>query len=134
INEEVLDFKGIIDLYGSVELTLEYGYPTTLDHQLPTSPEGMEMGWNIFEHMEETQKANSKTYANYDYPPMLILHGTKDKTVFAQGSVNLYLECKKYNKDVQLYLVEGSDHGGPAFYQDDVLDIYEEFFRKCFGE
>lgn len=133
INDQVLDFKGIINLYGSIELTLEYGFPTTLDHQLPTSPEGMEMGWNIREHMEETEKANSKTYAAYDYPPMLIMHGSKDKTVFCQESVNLFNACKEAGKDVEFYIVQGSDHGGPAFYQDDVLDIYEEFFKKCFG-
>ena len=134
INDQPLDYKGIIDLYGSVELTLEYGFPTTLDCQLPTSPEGMEMGWNIREHMEETEVANSKTYAAYDYPPMLIAHGTKDKTVFCQESVNLYNACKEANKDVQFVFVRHSDHGGPAFYKEEMFDIYEEFFRHCLGK
>ncbi|MCF0105429.1 MAG: alpha/beta hydrolase [Holdemanella sp.] len=131
INDETLDYKGIIDLYGSVELTLEYGFPTTVNHQLPDSPEGMEMGWNIREHMEETEIANSKTYAGYDFPPMLIMHGTKDKTVFAQESVNLYEACKKAGNDVQFYLVKGSDHGGPGFVTEGIFDIYEEFFQYC---
>ncbi|MDO4466747.1 MAG: alpha/beta hydrolase [Bacillota bacterium] len=132
INDEILDFKGIVNLYGSIELTLRYGFPITLDSQLPTSPEGMVMGWNILEHMEETEKANSKTYAAYDYPPMLIMHGTKDRLVFCQQSVNLFQACQEAGKDVTFYLVEGSDHGGPAFYQEEVLDIYEAFFAKCF--
>ena len=131
MNDETLDYKGIIDLYGSVELTLEYGFPSTENHQLPDSPEGMEMGLNIREHMEETEIANSKTYAAYDYPPMLIMHGTKDKTVFAQESVNLYEACKAAGKDVQLYFVKGSDHGGPAFATEGIFDIYEEFFKYC---
>lgn len=131
INDELLDYKGIIDLYGSVELTLEYGFPSTTNHQLPDSPEGMEMGWNIREHKEETEVANSKTYASFDYPPLLILHGTKDKTVFCQQSVTLYEECKRAGKDVEFYFIKNADHGGPGFYKDEVLDVYDAFFKRC---
>lgn len=131
INDETLDYKGIIDLYGSIELTLSYGFPGTLNHQLPDSPEGMEMGWNIREHMKETEIANSKTYAAYDYPPMLIMHGTKDKTVYCEQSVNLFNACKAAGKDVQFYFVKEADHGGPAFTTEGIFDIYEEFFKHC---
>ena len=131
INDETLDYKGIIDLYGAIELTLPYGFPTTENHQLPDSPEGREMGWNIREHMEETKAANSITYVDYDYAPLLILHGTKDRLVYCEQSVRLYNACRQAGKDVQLYLVKGADHGGPAFAKEETFDIYEAFFRHC---
>ena len=72
INEESCEVCGIIDLYGAVDVTLPYGYPITLNHQKPDSPEGMLMGYDITEHLEEAKAACSKTYVNEDFPPMLI--------------------------------------------------------------
>ena len=94
INEESCEVCGIIDLYGAVDVTLPYGYPITLNHQKPDSPEGMLMGYDITEHLEEAKAACSKTYVNEDFPPMLIAHGTKDTMVFCQQSVDLYHALK----------------------------------------
>lgn len=131
INDENCHVKGIIDLYGAVDVTLSYGFPGTLNHQLPDSPEGMLMGYNIRENMDEAKIANAKTYANKDFSPMLIMHGTKDQMVFCQESVDLYETCKAQGKDVTLYLVRNSDHGGAAFWMDETIDIYHDFIQKC---
>lgn len=134
INEESLNIKGIIDLYGAVDVTLPYGFPTTLNHQLPDSPEGMLMGYNIRENKEDALKACSKTYVNHTFAPILILHGSKDKTVFAQESVDLYKALKNANKDVEMYLVRNSDHGGPAFWSDEAISIYDQFIKRCLNK
>lgn len=131
INDQPLNIKGIIDLYGAVEVTLPYGFPSTLNHQLPDSPEGMLMGYNIRENSKKAEIANAKTYVNETFVPILILHGTKDKTVFAQESVNLYQALKQANKEVTLYLVKNSDHGGAAFWKEEVIEIYDTFIKKC---
>ena len=96
-------------------MTLPYGYPITLNHQKPDSPEGMLMGYDITEHLEEAKAACSKTYVNEDFPPMLIAHGTKDTMVFCQQSVDLY-------------------HGGAAFWTEEMITVYDNFFKKCLGE
>jgi acetyl esterase/lipase len=134
INEETLNLSAIIDLYGAVDVTLPYGFPTTLNHQEEDSPEGMLMGYNIKENLDKASIANCKTYASYNYPPMLILHGTKDKTVFAQESVDLYQAIKKEGKDVELYLVRNSDHGGAAFWKDETVNIYDQFIQRCLNK
>lgn len=131
INSQPLNIKGIIDLYGAVDITMDCGFPTTLNHGKPDSPEGMLMGFDIFENPEAAKAACAKTYAGLDYAPMLIVHGTKDKTVFAQESVDLYHEIKAQGKDVQLYLIRGADHGGAAFWTDEMIDIYHNFIQKC---
>ena len=134
INRESCEVCGIIDLYGAVDVTLPYGYPTTLNHQKPDSPEGMLMGYDITEHLEEAKAACSKTYVNEDFPPMLIAHGTNDTMVFCQQSVDLYHALKDAGKDVQLYLLRGADHGGAAFWTEEMITVYDNFFKKCLGE
>lgn len=131
INQETCEVKGIIDLYGAVDVTLPYGFPSTLNHQMEDSPEGMLMGYNIRENKEKATIANAKSYVNNDFSPMLILHGTKDKTVFCQESVDLYEALKKADKDVEFYLVRNSDHGGAAFWTKQAVDIYDEFIQRC---
>ncbi|MCD7894539.1 MAG: alpha/beta hydrolase [Erysipelotrichaceae bacterium] len=132
INDENCYVKGIINQYGAVEVTLEDGFPTTPDHQLPTSPEGMLMGYNIRENKEKAEIANAKTYVNENFDaPILIMHGTKDTLVFCQQSVNLYQALKEAHKDVELYFIRHADHGGPVFFKDEVLDVIDEFIQRC---
>ncbi len=131
MNEENCHVKGIINLYGAVDITMPYGYPSTLNHQMADSHEGQLVGYDIREHMEEAKKANAVTYVEEDFAPMLILHGTKDKTVFCQQSVDLYQKLKEVGKDVELYLVRYSDHGGAAFWKEEVIDIYDQFIQRC---
>ena len=52
---------------------------------------------------------------------MLIAHGTKDTMVFCQQSVDLYHALKDAGKDVQLYLLRGADHGGAAFWTEEMI-------------
>lgn len=41
---------------------------------------------------------------NVSLPPILMFHGTKDRTINPKVSVVVYEALKKYNKDVKLYL------------------------------
>lgn len=134
IYEESCEVKGIIDLYGSVDVTLPYGFPSTTIHQLPNSPEGMLMGYNIREHEEEAKVANAKEYVQESFPPILILHGTKDKTVFCQESVDLYQALKAAGKDAELYLVRKAEHAGGIYWTDETINIYDQFIRRCLKE
>lgn len=125
------DVRAIIDLYGAVDPTLPYGFPSTLDHQLLTSPEGMLLGCDLRKHPERGLPAVAKTYVEEDFAPMLILHGTKDRTVFCQESVDLYEALRAAGKDVELYLVRGSDHADAGFWSDAALDVYDAFLTRC---
>lgn len=125
------EVKGIISLYGAVDVTLPYGFPITENHQLPDSPEGMLVGYNIRENMEEAKKVCARYYVNEDFAPVLLLHGSKDKMVFCQESVDLYEELKKAKKDVTFYIVRNADHGGAAFWTDEALQVYDVFIKRC---
>lgn len=131
INDESPVVQGIIDLYGAVDLSMTGGFPSTGDsHDLHT-PEGQEMGFNIKEHLDETAAANSKTYVNEDFPPVLLTHGTVDTTVSDQESIELYQALKEAGKPAFLYLIKGADHGNNAFYDQRMTDLYDHFIQQC---
>lgn len=52
---------------------------------------------------------------NVSLPQVLMFHGTKDRTINPKVSVVVYEALKKYHKEVQLYVLEGADHGGSEF-------------------
>lgn len=122
-----------IDLYGSVDPTLPDGYPTTPNHQRAGSPECMLMGFDLTEEPERARAAVCKAYAGNDFGPFLIMHGTKDRTVACQQSVDLYQALRAAGKDAELYLVRGADHAADAFWSPAAIDVYDAFLRRCLG-
>lgn len=51
------DVNGILSFYGANSIMLEDGLPSTINHHLPDSPEGMQMGGvNLREHPELCRK------------------------------------------------------------------------------
>lgn len=128
---ESCDVAGIIDLYGSVDPTLPDGYPTTLNHQRAGSPESMEMGFDLASEPQRARAGVCREYASNDFAPMLILHGTKDRTVACQQSVDLYQALLGEGKDAELWLLRGADHAADAFWSPEAIDIYDAFIRRC---
>ncbi len=127
---------GIVNYYGSVSVMEPDSNPQTVNHCLPDSPEGRVMGGkNLLENDMELAKvlsAECHIDENTKIAPMLIFHGTKDRTVNCTGSVILYNRLKETGHDVTMYLIQGADHGGPEFWTEEVLDIVEGFMKKCF--
>lgn len=133
INAEV---KGIIDYYGAVSLLMEDGNPTTVNHKLPWSPEGMLMNANLRERKDLAEKATVVTHITpeLDMPPVCIFHGTKDLVVNTKQSVELYEKLKECGKDARLYLIEGASHGGGEFWTREAVDKADEFIKYCLSK
>lgn len=135
--QDVAPVRGVIDWYGAVSLMREDGYPTTFEHGLPTSPEGMMMGGvNLRERPELRAEGTATTHISPETPlcPILIVHGTKDRTVGTVNSVDLYRHLRACGHAVELVLVDGADHGGTEFFMPELVDIYERFMRECAAE
>lgn len=128
------EVKGIIDFYGSTSVMRWDSNPSTLNHKLPESSEGMEMGGiNLRENLELCRQlsAECNIMSETKIAPLLIFHGTKDRTVSTWSSVDLYKQMKICGKDVNLYLLEGADHGGAEYWTKEVIDIADKFIKKC---
>lgn len=125
--------RGIIDLYGAVSLMRADGFPTTIDHHLPSSPEGMLMGCNLRERPDLCRLASAGEHLvpGLALPSLLIVHGTKDRTVSTRLSVDLYERARACGLDAELYLLDGADHGGPEFFMPALVDVYDAFLKRC---
>lgn len=125
--------NGIIDHYGALNGIMEDGFPSELFHHLANSPEGMEMGHvNLREHPELREKMTAECYITpqLDLPPILIVHGTKDRTINTMQSVSLFRKLKECGKEASLYLLEGADHGGGEFWTDELCELAASFMRS----
>lgn len=125
--------KGILNYYGSVSLLMWDGNPTTLNHKLPDSPEGMLFRANLRERRDLAEMGTAVTYITpeFNMPPCCIFHGTKDFIVNAKESVELYEKLKECGKDAYLYLVEGGMHGGAEFWTMEACDKADAFIKHC---
>ena len=129
------EVRGIVNHYGSTSVIAPDSNPQTTNHCLPDSPEGQVMGGrNLLEHPEWAQALSVE--CNIDettqLPPVIIFHGTKDRTVNCTGSVVLYDRLKETGHPAELYLIKGADHGGSEFWTDQVIGITDQFAQSCF--
>ncbi len=124
--------KGIIDFYGSVSVMEEDSNPTTLNHHLPESPEGAVMGgadMRANPELREKLSAECNISKEMELPPVLIFHGTKDRTVNPRQSLILYRKLRELGKEVSLYFIQGADHGGAEFWTEEVLANIDNFVK-----
>ncbi len=125
--------RGIIDWYGAVSLMHENGYPTTINTLTAESPEGMLMGGVDLRERDDLRRLATvaeHVSASAPFPPALIVHGTKDRTVNCELSAELHGKLRACGHDSELILVRGADHGGCEFFCDELVDIYEGFIHR----
>lgn len=125
--------RGVIDLYGPVNFTTMNDQPSSQNHSLPDSPEGMELGGvNVLENPDLARTAAVTTYVSPDrtIPPILMFHGTNDELVPFEQSCELFGALKNSGKDASFYRVMGAHHGGREFWTSQVLDIVEAFIQR----
>ena len=123
----------IVNFFGSTDFTFEDSNPSTPNHNLPDSPEGMEMGGlNLREDKAARERLTVRCNVDREtsIAPVLIFHGTKDRTVNARCSVLLHQQLQATGHESRLYLLRGADHGGPEFWMPEVLNVVLEFLRE----
>lgn len=123
----------IVNLYGSTDLTFDDSNPSTVNHNLPDSPEGMEMGGiNLREDgaARELLSVRCNIGRETQIAPVLTIHGTKDRIVNTRCSVLLHQRLEATGHQSRLYLLRGADHGGPEFWTPQVINIVEGFLRE----
>ena len=130
--EEGLDcgVKAIVDYYGPMDISKMNEAPSIQDHYGADSPEGLLIGGNpVLEHPELVQPTVPMNYINRgtEIPPILILHGDKDRLVPFEQSILLYEKLKQEGKTAALYKIQGADHGGGVFWTDRIYQIIEDF-------
>lgn len=107
--------------------------PTTADYTVADSPVGILIGkLDVTKHEDKAQKANVLNYITKgrDIPPIIIFHGSKDRIVPFEQSAMLHEKLLSEHKESTIYKIMGQDHCGPGFWQDEVIDLIDDFFEK----
>ncbi|NJM55468.1 MAG: prolyl oligopeptidase family serine peptidase [Verrucomicrobiae bacterium] len=77
------------------------------------------IGGKVSENLEAARRASPVTHISADDPPLLILHGDKDTTVYLDQSEILRDRYLAAGLEVKLVVVPGGKHGfGPRTPQD----------------
>ncbi|SHO57374.1 alpha/beta hydrolase [Vibrio quintilis] len=128
-----IQLRGVIDYYGPADIAKMANEPSVLDHTGPDAPEGLLIGGvRPADHPELVRPTVPMNYLAdaHGIPPVLIFHGSKDRIVPFGQSVLLYEALKQHDKEVYCYQLKGADHGGEPFWQQNILDIVEDFIRR----
>lgn len=133
-NEPLPALKGCIDFYGPVDLV-----------KMCLGEDGAEIGKadgllgkalggiNVLDHQEIAYKSSPIYFfrQNQTLPPLMILHGSKDRQVPFEQSVLLYEHLKSLNiNNISLYKVMGGDHGGNVFWSQPTIDVIVDFLNN----
>lgn len=130
--------QAVVDLFGPIDLTVlatqqkEAGINNPMVSDPNTCPEAMLLGAPVVKVQDLAKKASSSTFISKDDPPFFIQHGKEDNLIPYQQSVDFEEKLAEViGKDkVQLELLEGVGHGGPAFSTPDNLDKIFKFLDK----
>lgn len=130
-----LGLRCFVDFYGPTDIARMNDEPSVQDHRSPDSPEGMLIGGHdVLSHPELVAPT---VVMNHIGPaterplrPLLVVHGSKDRTVPYGQSVLLHDALTAAGHRVRTYRLAGADHGGPPFWQDEVLDLVDAFLKE----
>jgi len=142
-NSEV---QSVVTLYGiSNLLNIGEGFTQKiLDvHQSPAVTEALLLngtafgefpGASVTSNTEKALKASAMGHIKKGLPPFLIMHGTADKLVSPKQSEQLYNALIGEGNKAQYIVVNGADHGGLMWFQEDVISRVVEWFLNTLGK
>ncbi len=118
----------VVDRFGPSDLLAMKDYPSRLNHDAASSPEGRLVGGRVSAKKDVARSASPITYVSADDPPFLILHGNKDQIVPYNQSERLATALKKSKVECCFVTVEGAGHGG--FRNPEVNNRVKQFFAR----
>ncbi|MFF0966986.1 alpha/beta hydrolase fold domain-containing protein [Streptomyces sp. NPDC003703] len=133
LQDEPLNIRCFIDYYGPTDISRMNEEPSVMDHIGPGSPEGMLIGGlDVLEHPERVAPTVAMNHVKPapGLRPLLIVHGSKDRLVPFGQSVLLYDALREAGQPVTFYRLAGADHGGAPFWQEEILDLVDDFIRS----
>lgn len=107
--------QAVVDYYGPTDFELRSkNQPSRAE--VPGSPVRLLLGVPPSKNMKLAKFASPAFHVTKDDPPLLILHGDKDKTVFLDQSKRIEEEYRKAGLDVTLEVIPGGGHGGKIYF------------------
>ena len=94
------------------------------------SPEALLLGFDPIKDPGKAYDYSPVSRVTKKAPPFLIIHGNRDTMVSYEQSVELYEKLKENECDVKLLTIEGAEHAGIQFFQEQVWKKIIQFFKE----
>ena len=112
--------QGVIDFYGVTDFTYKSDGADDLDQVVRQF-----LGGNSLE-----EEASACLHVDADTPPFLIFHGDRDELSDICQSEKMYQNLVKQGISADFYILEGCGHGADEFYQEEILEIVDDFIHE----
>ncbi|MBL8827258.1 MAG: alpha/beta hydrolase [Planctomycetaceae bacterium] len=119
----------VVDYYGPTDFVLR-GKTHHARANAPDSSTYQLLGGAANANPDKARRASGVTYVTADDPPMLILHGDRDKTVYMDQSESLRDAYTQAKLPVELIVVPGGGHGGAVYHTGENRRRVIKFFRQ----
>lgn len=101
----------VVDFFGPKDLTVMDDQGSRMDHDSPTSPEGLLLGGSVSQNLQKAKSASPIHHLSKGDAPFLIFHGTADPLVPYQQSVGFEKAFEAKGGQAVLVTIEGGGHG-----------------------
>lgn len=121
---------GIVSYYGAANLTtiLQQSTPHGLSVRMPALE--LLLGGQPTNAPALARLASPVFHVNHQDPPLLLFHGDQDPQMPINQSLELQGAYQQVGASVQLEVVHGAAHGGPAFYTAARLAVMTNFLER----
>ncbi len=123
---------GAISYYGPTDFLRMDDFPSQITHNSSDSPESQLIGSAIQSTPEKTRQANPITFLDSNDPPLICIHGSKDKLVPFNQSEILYEALKKSSISTALIRIKDGGHGG--FKNPEINKIERQFVEAILND
>ncbi len=121
--------QAVADFFGPADFILR-----SEDQPQQTDKEGGKvyqlLGKPVKQNEAFARLASGAFHVTADDPPMLVVHGTADKTVFPNQSKRICDVYQSLGLKAEFHSIEGAGHGGPAFSSAECQQWVLEFLKR----
>jgi len=121
--------QGAIDYYGPTDFILRSKTQPSRANEKGSVVYDL-LGGGAHEKIEAAKLASACYHISKDDVPLLVFHGTKDKTVLIDQSHAIDRKYREAGLPVEFHTIEGASHGGNVFYSGENANRLLNFLKK----
>lgn len=127
--------QGIIDYYGPSDFALRGKTQPERAYTTKSGSFALLGGVKHGKIIPELEKqASPAQFVSADDPPLLVFHGTNDKTVLLDQSERIVELYRNAELPAELVVLDGAGHGGDRFYSGEHLETALKFLSSELGQ
>lgn len=118
---------GVANFFGVTEMLAIIGQRSDIDRARPDTPEAKLIGGGLRENPQKAKAASPITYVTPNDPPVLTVHGTRDRTVPYDQAVRFDAALRKAGVPSYFVTVKEAGHGIGAAADDRVKAFFAKY-------